>query len=206
MTAKGKGYFAVLDGLDGSGKSTQAGLLARALEARGISVVHVREPGSTPFGEALRALLLDGRIERGRTAEILSFFAARCELLRQVLLPALERGSVVVCERWVSSTYAYQGGEGGGGRELVRALESLVLPRKPDRLFLLDLTPEAALARFSRPLDGIEGRGRGVWDSVRAGFLEYASTCDTVRVLDATLPPPVVAERILTTVLEDLDA
>src|SRR5262245_31742536 len=131
--------FIVLDGVDGCGKSTQAVRLQQLLSKRGVEAVHLREPGSTPYGEALRTVLLMNRVERGNAAEILTFFAARAQLLEEQIEPALARGASVVCERWVSSTYAYQAAARGGGESLVSTLEKLIVPRSPDLLILLDL-------------------------------------------------------------------
>ncbi len=191
------GFFVVLDGPDGCGKSTQAAKLVATLRGRGLAVVHAREPGSTRFGEALRAVLLDPGTPRGVTAEVLTFFAARAQLLFEVIEPALARGSVVVCERFVSSTYAYQAAGSGGGQTLVQALERLVVGRPPDLWIVLDLDPAEALARVRRAHDGIEGRGAEFHERVRRGFLEFASSRPEARVVDARGDADSVAARVL---------
>jgi dTMP kinase len=191
------GFFAVLDGIDGCGKSTQAARLTKELSARGREVVHVREPGSTPYGEAIRKILLDKNLDRGATAEILTFFASRAELLRQAIVPALDRGAVVLCERWVSSTYAYQAAGSGDGLDLVIELEKAVVKRAPDRVFILDLRPADARQRMHRVLDGIEGRGAAYFERVRAGFLEYAAKHPNAVVVDAALPEAEIARVLL---------
>jgi dTMP kinase len=196
LTLAHSGVFLVLDGIDGCGKSTQAAALTRAVKAHGREVVHVREPGSTPFGEALRSALLDPKLERGAPAEILTFFASRAELLRQAILPVLARDAVVVCERWVPSTFAYQAAGSGEGLALVEELERLVIPRNPDAVFILDLTPAQARARLRRPLDGIEGRGDAYFARVREGFLDYGRRHSNVVVVDAGAPVDEISKAL----------
>jgi dTMP kinase len=193
----GPGFFLVIDGIDGSGKSTQAARLAAALATRGREALHVREPGSTPFGEALRAVLLDRAIPRVPSAEILTFFAARAQLLAETIEPALARGAAVVCERWVSSTYAYQGCAGESQRSLVSELERRVLSRAPDLLLVLDLPASVAMARVKRALDGIEGRGLEYLERVRAGFVAYAKSAPRAEVVDASRSAEEVTARLL---------
>lgn len=191
------GLFVVIDGIDGCGKSTQALRLAEQLRARGCDVEHLREPGSTPFGEAVRRILLERDLPRSVPAEILGFFAARAELLAARIEPALARGASVVCERWVSSTYAYQSAGTGTHLPLVEALDRAVVTRAPDRLLVLDLPPATALGRLQRSLDGIEGRGEAYFGRVREGFLAYARRTPSARVIDAARPAEEVAASVL---------
>lgn len=181
-----KGYFFVLDGPDGCGKSTQAKLLSESLRRAGREVVHLREPGSTPFGEALRAVLLSSSLPRGAAAEVLTFFAARAQLMEECILPAVGRGAVIVCERFVSSTYAYQAAGLGGALELVKALDQLLLTRQPDLLLVLDIDEQAALARLQRERDDIESRSAEFHARVRQGFREYAAGRAFARCVDAS--------------------
>src|SRR5690349_19262464 len=134
------GRFVVLEGLDGCGKSTQARRLAERLARAGRDVVHAREPGGTPAGERIRALLPGptlGEIEA--LTEVLLYQAARAELTARVIRPALARGAVVVCERWHYATSAYQGAAGGASPEAVARSSALATGGlEPDRAVLLD--------------------------------------------------------------------
>ncbi|MBK9384500.1 MAG: dTMP kinase [Planctomycetes bacterium] len=174
--------FLVLDGPDGCGKSTQAHLLVDALRAEGRVVQHLREPGGTALGEALRDLLLTRReqgFEIAARAEVLLFFASRCQLLEERVRKALARGETVVCERYVSSTFAYQGQASGVGEELVLAIARAVLGDAfpPSLTLLLDLPAEEGLRRSAARAgaDRIEARGLAYHTAVREGFLRYAA-------------------------------
>lgn len=182
------GRFVVLEGLDGCGKSTQARRLTERLERSGRDVVHAREPGGTPAGERIRALLLDpelGEIEP--LTEVLLYQAARAELTARVLRPALARGAIVVCERWHYATSAYQGAAGGAPAEAVRASSTLATGGlEPDRAVLLDAPVEALDARLARPRDRIESRGGTYRARVAAGFRAlFAADRERMRVVDA---------------------
>lgn len=173
--------FVVLDGPDGCGKTTQARLLAEALRAEGRVVQHLREPGGTPLGEALRAILLAPRDAEGALdprAEVLLFFASRCQLVEQRIRPALARGETVVCERYVSSTFAYQARASGVGEDFVLGLARDVLRDAfpPPLTLILDLPAEEGLRRGAAraAADGIEARGLAYHEAVRRGFLRYA--------------------------------
>lgn len=152
----------MLEGADGSGKSTQAKRLAGDLAAAGREVLHLRDPGSTKLAEAVRAILLDraqGRIDVA--AEACLYFSARAQLAAEVIVPALERGAVVICERWTLSTEIYQGIAGGMGTERIRKLERLVVPgARPDLVVVLDVREGEGLARIGRDLDRMEAKGR----------------------------------------------
>ncbi|MBI3817868.1 MAG: dTMP kinase [Planctomycetes bacterium] len=188
--------FIALDGVDGCGKSTQAAALAAALAEDGREVLHLREPGSTAFGEAIREILLKKNIPRGVTAEILAFFTARAQLLEEKIEPALARGAWIVCERWVSSTYAYQSAASGGSSSTVLALEQLVVRRAPDLLLILDLPAADAAKRLRGGPDDIERRGLQYLEKVRNGFLEYSSTRAFVKIVDARGTPAEVGARV----------
>jgi dTMP kinase len=172
------GRFVVLDGLDGCGKTTQARRLAERLRKAGRDVVHAREPGGTPAGERIRALLLDadlGDIEP--LTEVLLYQAARAELTARVIRPALARGAAVVCERWHYATSAYQGAAGGAPAEVVKRSSTLATGGlEPDRAVLLDAPATALEARLQRPRDRIESRGADYRERVAAGFRALFAT------------------------------
>lgn len=171
--------FWVLEGMDGSGKSTQAELLVQGLEEAGHAPLHLREPGSTGLGEGLRRMLLDADREHwDPRSEALLFFAARNELLRAEIAPALDAGRDVVCERFTPSTMAYQGQEDGLDAWIL-ALDRLVVPPElqPHGVLVLDLDPATSFARTSveQVPDGFEQRGVAFQERVRQGYLAYAA-------------------------------
>lgn len=166
------GRFLVLEGLDGCGKSTQARRLVERLRALGRDVVHTREPGGTPAGERIRALLLDpalGEIEP--LTEVLLYQAARAQLVARVIRPALARGALVVCERWHYATSAYQGAAGGADPQAIAASSRLATGGlEPDRAVLLDAPDAVSQGRLRRERDRIESRGAAYRERVAAGF------------------------------------
>lgn len=187
------GLFLTLEGIEGAGKSTQAHLLARALAAAGRPVRTTHEPGGGgPTGEALRALLKDPRHWRSMgLAEVYLYAAARAHHLEALILPALARGEVVVCDRYLDSTRAYQGYGRGRPLELIESLHTLPpLDRRPDRTLLLDIDPALGLSRARvRGADGAPGyddEDLAFFSRVRDGFHAIAARePDRVRVIDA---------------------
>lgn len=149
MSASARGRFISLEGGEGVGKSTQARALATALRARGLEVVETREPGGSAGAEAIRALLLEGGADRwGARAEALLFAAARADHVDKTILPALEAGKWVLCDRFLDSSIAYQGGADGLGADAIRALHAVgSAGLLPDRTLLLTLPEEVAMAR-----------------------------------------------------------
>lgn len=197
------GTFITLEGPDGAGKSTQARLLAAALEAAGHRVVLTREPGGAPGAEAIRRLLVEG--EPGRWSamtELLLFTAARRDHLERTLAPALAAGAVVVCDRFVDSTRAYQsaGRDGGVGRGAVDALHTLCIGRDPDLTLILDLDPADAGARGAARGGGedrFERFGPAFQHRLREAFAAIAAE-DPVRcaVIDGTGEVEAVGARV----------
>lgn len=193
------GRFLVLDGLDGCGKSTQARRLVERLRAEGHDVLHTREPGGTRTGEAIRALLLDPtRGEMSLRAELLLYMASRAQIVEEVLRPAIEAGKVVVCERYLSSSIAYQGVAGGlGADEVARVGTFATGGLAPDLTLILDIDPQEGLSRVSRGKDRIEGRSLAYHEAVRRGFLDLgAKDPSRYAVLDARGAEEDVAERV----------
>lgn len=173
--------FLVMEGVDGSGKTTQAEALLAWMRSLGRDPVHLREPGSTQMGERLRSLLLDPQREPcSPRTEALLFFAARGELLRQEVAPALAAGRDVLCERFTPSTLAYQG-QDPSDRDFILALDEIVVGvNQPDLVLLLDLPASTSWQRTqsragNAELDAMESRGLDFLEQVRTGYLAYAA-------------------------------
>lgn len=190
--------FISFEGLDGCGKTTQAAMLADALELEGRTVVRVREPGGTPTGERIRELLLDPTATIGSAAEALLYAAARAQLVDQVIRPALGRGETVVADRFIDSSLAYQGVARGLGLEAVLAANELATAGlMPDVTLLLELPPALAAARRGGTPDRIESEGGGFHTAVAEGFADAAALFpDRIRVVDASGPPRQVLARV----------
>ena len=176
MTASAAGAFIALEGGEGAGKSTQGGLLATHLRASGRQVVWTREPGGTPASEAIRAIVLSPEFEGLEPrAEALLFAAARGEHAARVIRPAIERGAVVICDRYIDSSVAYQGYGRSLGSGAVRDLSLWATGGLlPDLTLLLDVDPVIGLARLSNP-DRLEAEPLDYHRAVRAGFLQLAA-------------------------------
>ena len=191
------GLFIVLDGPDGCGKSTQALRLVKRLGEAGHGVQHLREPGGTPAGELIRKILLDPKVTLNTNAETFLFMAARAQLVHEMIRPALSRGDTVVCERWISSTVAYQGVAGGFGKANVVDLgRHAIGTLAPDLLVILDVPPEVGLARVKRGLDRMELKGLEYHRKVREGYLASRTLFPKVDVIDATRQEDDVASDI----------
>ena len=192
-----------MEGGDGAGKSTQAQLLVNALEAAGRAVLRTREPGGTPVGEALRSLVLDhGNGEIDARTEALIFAASRAAHVRQVIRPALAAGAVVVCDRYIDSSVAYQGAGRGLGTDAVRSLNAWATEGlEPDLTVLLDVDPERGRDRRTAGQaaeDRMESEPDAFHLQIRRAFLETAQT-DPGRylVLDAGRPVDELARAVL---------
>lgn len=169
------GLFVTFEGGEGSGKSTQTRLLAERLEAEGRKTLHLREPGGTPLGESVRGLLLHRESPLAAETELLLFLAARAELVRGVIRPALAEGAVVVCDRFSDSTLAYQGYGRGLDLDAVRRLDAFATGGlRPDLTVLLDLPVEAGRERKQRDEDAFQREDDGFHQRVRRGYLALA--------------------------------
>ena len=175
---KNKGYFISFEGIDGSGKSTQIQKLAEFLKGRDFDIVITREPGGSKGGEEIRNLLLQGNVDRwSAETEILLFTAARRDHLERIILPALEDGKVVICDRFTDSTRMYQGMRGVNLRNLVDTLNEKVIKFDPDLTIVIDINPEISLKRAkSRKTveERFEDFGADLQMKMRKGFLELA--------------------------------
>ncbi|MEO7197411.1 MAG: dTMP kinase [Solirubrobacterales bacterium] len=196
--------FVTLEGVDGAGKSTQARLLAEAL---GPETVLLREPGGTEVGERLRELLKDGSLELTPRAELLLFCAARAELVERVIRPAIQAGRDGVCDRFVDSTVAYQGGARGIDPELVAELSSAAVAGcMPERTILLRLAVGQALERTEdrggpRASDRFEREGPVFQEQIDAAFLRIAdANPERIAVVDAAGSVEQVHTRVLAAV------
>ncbi len=193
--------FISFEGIDGSGKSTQARMLADRLRTSGREVVLTREPGGSPGAEEIRALLLRGEADRwSAETEILLFTAARRDHLERTIRPALGRGATVVTDRFADSTRVYQGITRGDLRGIVDRLHALMIGVEPDLTFVIDIPPETGLARAAARSDGeqrFEGMGLAMQEAMRAGFLALARDFpERVRIIDGDRAPEAVAAEI----------
>ncbi|HXX93545.1 MAG TPA: dTMP kinase, partial [Planctomycetota bacterium] len=171
-----RGRFIAIEGIDGSGKSTLAARLAQDLSRAGHPVLRTREPGGTPIGEKVRALLLDVKnAEMVPLAEFFLYMASRAQLVEESIRPALRAGQVVICDRYYYSTAAYQGAAGNVGVDAVLDIsEKVARFAKPDLVALLDLPPKVARARQGIRDDRVESKGSAYQERVRRGFLVIA--------------------------------
>lgn len=204
-----RGFFLTLEGIDGTGKSTQARRLAERLRDAGHEVVETREPGGAPGAEEIRRLLVEGDPARwSAVTEALLFTAARRDHVERVIAPALDRGAVVVCDRYVDSTRAYQGAAGGWA--MVDALHDLAIALDPNLTLILDLDPAEAAARAGTRAtpgeDRFERKGAAFQARLREAFRAIAAAePDRCVVLDAAPAPEVVAEAVWAATAPRLD-
>lgn len=201
-----KGLFITFEGIEGCGKTTQLVQAAEVLRKRGFSVVTTREPGGTPLGNHLRRLLLEQPEPIDPKAELLLMFADRRQHLSEVILPVLERGGVVLCDRYTDASRAYQGAGRGLGERLVDLLHQRFCGVTPDRTYLLDLPVEMAqarvLARQGGQRDRIEREGDPFHETVREAYRRAARRDPKrIRLLDASLSP----DEVFRDLFEDLE-
>ncbi|MDZ5602194.1 dTMP kinase [Pseudomonas sp. RP23018S] len=195
------GLFITLEGPEGAGKTTNRQYLAARLREQGVDVVLSREPGGTPLAERIRDLLLEPGDEAMATdTELLLMFAARAQHLAQVILPALARGAVVICDRFTDATYAYQGGGRGLPMARIATLEAFVQHGlRPDLTLIFDLPVDVGLSRAAARgrLDRFEREGRDFFEAVRQTYLDRAAAQpERYRLLDAGQPLDAVQRAI----------
>ena len=186
-----KGKFVVLDGPEGCGKSTQLRLLADHLRTNHVAVTTVRDPGTTRIGEQIRAILLNlENTEMGMRCEMLLYMSARAQMMKEVIAPALAQGQCVLCDRFVSSTLAYQlGGDGLTSEEIRATADIAIAHRWPDLTIILDIPPEKSFARLDRAKDRLEQRPLAYHQQVYANYLAQAKASPaTYRIINADAP------------------
>jgi dTMP kinase len=205
-TERQTGLFITLEGGEGSGKSTQALALDRALTERGHEVVRTREPGGTPVGHAIRKVLLDADNTPTPMCELLLFFASRAQHIEERIRPALERGATVICDRYSTTTLVYQGLARGLGEATVMTLASMVEDTvRPDLSLVLDIDPEVALTRVDDRGDAnrLDREPLSFHQTVRTGFRYYAEMfAENHRLIDADTDAQTLTQTLLTTILE----
>ncbi|WP_422052671.1 dTMP kinase [Shimia sp.] len=205
------GHFITFEGIDGSGKSTQAKRLAERLRADGRDVVLTREPGGSVGAEEIRALVLEGDPDRwSAETEILLFTAARRDHLERTILPAVAAGKIVICDRFADSTRMYQGLSRGDLRGIVDQLHSLMIGREPDLTVLIDMDPATGLSRAkSRQTaeERFEDFGQALQDQMRKGFLDLSREfADRFRVIDGAQDMDSVSDAVYATVTQHIEA
>lgn len=204
MKEKLESKFIAMDGPDGCGKSTQAKLLMEWLNSSNVPASGFRDPGGTYIGEKIREILLNPEhLSMCTETEVLLYMSARTQLWHEKIVPSLNEKKCVVLDRWISSTYAYQGWAGGFGVEKIITLAQDCLDRVwPDLTFVLDVDLKTASGRLKKQLDRMEAKGDIYHNKVRAGFLKFADEHENVFVIDASDKIEIVHKKILKIIRE----
>jgi len=200
--------FFSFDGIDGAGKSTQLSLFLDWLRERGHEVVTCRDPGTTTLGEAVREILLGADYRIDYRAEMLLYMACRAQLVQEVIRPALDKGKIVVSDRYILANVVYQGSAGGiEPDEIWRVGEIATEHTLPDLTFVLDLDPETAAQRLKGNRDRMEARGLDYFQKVCDGFLEQGQRFPQSNlIVDAALAVDQVQSVIRTAAAEKLES
>ncbi|MEX0776431.1 MAG: dTMP kinase [Phycisphaeraceae bacterium] len=205
-----RGKFVVFDGPDGSGKSTQFRKFIHFVEAGGVTVCEVREPGGTHIGEQIRHVLLDpeNKEEVDIHCEMLLFMASRAQLVAQRIAPALARGELVLADRFISSTLAYQGAAGGMPLDDIMRVGQIALGEHwPDLVVVFDVDEATAATRLNPLLDRMEAKGRAFHSRVRQGYLDQARRDpEHYIVVDATHGAETVFRSLIAKLRESLES
>jgi dTMP kinase len=200
MSEQRRGLFITFEGIDGSGKSTQLELLAKALEAAGRKVVITRNPGGTAFGLELRQILLHHPGQVFPISELLLFISDRAQHMDEVVFPSLQQGKIVLCDRHMDSTVAYQGYGRGLSLETIQELNRIAIQGKqPDLTLLFDGDPQVLAQRVTRRgrADRMEGEALDFHTRVREGYLALAGQDpERIRVFNALQPPDALHETV----------
>jgi dTMP kinase len=204
MNEKLAGKFIVIDGPDGCGKSSQVKLLIQWLSSQNITTTQFRDPGDTAIGEKIREILLNPEhLSMCTETEVLLYMSARIQLWLEKIAPALQEQKCVLLDRWLSSTYAYQGWAGGYGVEkIIKLAEDCLEKVWPDLTIILDVDIKTAAQRMNRQLDRMESKGDIYHNKVRAGFLKFADEHENAFVVDSSENIEKVHENILRIVEE----
>ena len=207
------GFFVTLEGIEGAGKSTQAEMLVRHLESEGYSVKYVREPGGTPVGEKVRAILADPDLEITPLTEVLLLSASRSQLVEQFIRPQLGEGNVVICDRFSDSTIAYQGfGRGVHLTQIREVTDMCTWGVRPNMTIIVDIEPKKGLGRVRTRsvetltrMDRLENMDMSFHEKVRDGYLELAADePGRFRIFDGQLPAQELSTKIVACVMKEL--
>lgn len=189
--------FIAFEGIDGSGKTTQAKRLKVHLKKLSYEVVLVEEPGGTPIGEAIRKILKDSGQQMAALTELLLYEASRSQLVRQIIKPALAKGVIVIADRYAMSSLAYQGYGRGLNLKLIEKLNEIATDGlEPDFIFLLDIPPREALKRKSLK-DRMEQEALGFHERVRKGYLELQARTKKCFLIDGMKRPEQIFKEVL---------
>ena len=191
--------FITLEGLEGTGKSTQTAEIADYLRGKGIEVYITQEPGGTPLGEEIRQWLLDPEHQISEISELLLFYAARMQHIEQQIKPALHKGCWVICDRFMDSSYAYQGGGRNIPLDYIEQLNRMAVSIKPDLTLLLDMSPEHIWKRInSNNLDRFERENTVFFERVRNAYLQCADNhAERIKIINAEQDITVVKKTII---------
>ena len=182
------GKFITFEGSEGSGKSTQIELAQIYLESKKMDVLFLREPGGVKISEQIREILLDNNtVNMGSECETLLYMAARAQLVAEVVVPAIEQGTIILCDRFLDSTVAYQGYGNGINVDVIRDIGVFATRGiQPDLTFLFDLDVNEGFSRINRPKDRVENRSLDYHNRVRKGYLAIAQKePERIKVIDA---------------------